>query len=537
MAPNKPTNKLLIKQQNKTITFSDNAIHKWKPRKPRERRGFPRTVITKGLKIVSRKNINEKCWELTYFLNGKKLTMSLGDFVFGERGTEYITSELLDLIGKHKDKRRNHWLTDPKATYEEQDEELFEKLNAIAEDVPIFTSLNDVIEQLCISGFPKVKIKDETLSAVSIRTHINFLIGSNERTKHLSYTEDSNGNGKIFFKPGGPQSFPELFQKYPHGVGIKKSKTGEISLYDTPTGVRPIREITNVVVDQYLRSKERSQGQQENILLALQCLWTFACKENVFGEDVPNNPTSRRDKRIFIMKSRDSKAPGRAYNDKIFKRTDIPIIIKALTSEAIQKEYPFQADALNMALVSGRREIETEKLRWSHKTKDSEGNPILLMPGAITKVRRPAIINITSSVQLILDRLKAKLEGPYKAYRLVPYLFPTTRINKVLLSENTYLNSDHTRIKNWDSCWRAVEELTGIKGSPKMFRKTKATYDEEVLVKRFGKKEGQQNAIILSDHEDTATAEKHYWKISDNKRKELAEISDKLFAVPYVVNS
>ena len=171
-------------------------------------------------------------------------------------------------------------------------------------------------------------------------------------------------------------------------------------------------------------------------------------------------------------------------------------------------------------------------------TEDSEGNPIILMPGGIVKVRgKRAIINITPSVQIVLDRLKKKIEGPYKAYRMVPYLFPTTRINKVLLSEQTYLNSDHTRIKNWDSCWTAVEKLTGIKGSPKMFRKTKSTYDEEDFAKRFGKKKGQEHAIVLSDHEDISTAKKSYWKVSDSKRKELAEISDKIFFLPRVVNS
>jgi len=270
--------------------------------------------------------------------------------------------------------------------------------------------------------------------------------------------------------------------------------------------------------------------------LALQCLWTFACKENVFGEDVPNNPTSRRDKRIFIMKSRDSKAPGRAYNDMIFKRTDIPILIKAF--EQLSDKYPFYSEALNLACVTGRREPETLKLRWSHITEDSEGNPIILMPGSITKVRgKEARINITHSVQLVLDRLKKKIEGPYKGYRLVPYLFPTLRINKVLLSEHTYLNGDQTRIKNWDGCWRAVEKLTGIKGSPKMFRKTKSTYDEEDFVKRYGKKKGQESAIVLSDHEQITTAKKHYWKVSDSKRKELADISDKLFTFPRVVKA
>ena len=70
-----------------------------------------------------------------------------------------------------------------------------------------------------------------------------------------------------------------------------------------------------------------------------------------------------------------------------------------------------------------------------------------------------------------------------------------------------------------------------------MFRKTKSTYDEEDFVKRYGKKEGQENAIILSDRDQIGTAQKHYWKISDSRRKELAEISDKLFTFPRVVNN
>jgi len=533
--------KPLAKPQRKTLPFLDTSIENWKPKRARERRGFPQSNTTKGLKVVANRNLKGKYWELTYHLNNKQLSLSLGPFVPEVRGTEAITKEMLLLISVHKDIRRTHWLTDPKKTIEIRDQRLIDeakhKEDKLQKEKALKNSLvlvNNVIEMQCIAGFPKAKVKDEFLSKYSIRTHVNNYIGSNERTKHLYYTEDSEGNGKINFKPGGPQSFPELFKKYPSGVGIKKSPTGEVSLYDTPTGRRPITEITNVVVDHYLRSKERSQGQQENILLSLQCFWTYACKMNVFGENVPNNPTSRRDNRIIIMKSRKSQYPGRAYNNKIFKKAQIPILIKAL--EKLSDKYPFYSEALNLGLVSGRRETEVLKLRWEHIKKDSEGNPIILMPGGITKVRgKEAIINITPSVQLILDRLKKHLEGPYKAYRFVPYLFPTTRINKVLLTERTYLHSDQTRIKNWDGCWRAVEKETGIKGSPKMFRKTKSTYDEEEFVKRFGKNKGQENAIIISDHEQKSTAEKHYWKISDEKRKELADISDKIFTFPRAV--
>ena len=51
--------KPLTKQQRKTIPFKDNSIENWKPKKPRERRGFPKSTTTNRLKTVSR-------WKLWY---------------------------------------------------------------------------------------------------------------------------------------------------------------------------------------------------------------------------------------------------------------------------------------------------------------------------------------------------------------------------------------------------------------------------------------------------------------------------------------
>ena len=119
--------KPLIKQQRKTIPFTDNSIENWKPKKPRERRSFPKSTTTNGLKIVSRKIPKDKYWELTYHLNRKPLLLSLGPFIPEVRGTEYITKEMLVLIGKHKDMRRTHWLTDPKNTYKERDEAILKE--------------------------------------------------------------------------------------------------------------------------------------------------------------------------------------------------------------------------------------------------------------------------------------------------------------------------------------------------------------------------------------------------------------------------
>ena len=78
--------KPLIKQQRKTIPFTDNSIENWKPKKPREQRAFPRTNTTNGIKILARKNLKDKYWKLEYYLNKKRLSLSLGPFIPGVRG-------------------------------------------------------------------------------------------------------------------------------------------------------------------------------------------------------------------------------------------------------------------------------------------------------------------------------------------------------------------------------------------------------------------------------------------------------------------
>ena len=66
--------KLSNKRSTKTIHFTDHSIEKFKPtiKTKRVKVGFPRNSITNGVKIVYWKNIQEKYWELTYFLKKKK---------------------------------------------------------------------------------------------------------------------------------------------------------------------------------------------------------------------------------------------------------------------------------------------------------------------------------------------------------------------------------------------------------------------------------------------------------------------------------
>ena len=161
-------------------------------------------------------------------------------------------------------------------------------------------------------------------------------------------------------------------------------------------------------------------------------------------------------------------------------------------------------------------------------TEDEDGNPIIRMPGSITKARREAVVDITDTVKKVLDRLKVLREGEYKRFFAVPWLFPTLRTNRVKLSEAEYLHSNHTRIKNLQGCWWAIEKETGIKGSPKLFRKTFYTYG--------GDQVGDDDMIILSDHKDKQIALEHYKKFTNAKRKRLADKVAKIFTFPRAVN-
>ena len=81
---------------------------------------------------------------------------------------------MLDLIGKHKDLRRTHWLTDPKKTIKEKDQKVVVEAQQKEDEIKrkedikrSNVSINSVTESLCVAGFPKVKIKDEFLSKTS----------------------------------------------------------------------------------------------------------------------------------------------------------------------------------------------------------------------------------------------------------------------------------------------------------------------------------------------------------------------------------
>ena len=104
-------------------------------------------------------------------------------------------------------------------------------------------TVKECIERLCKAGLPKIK-KEGLLAGSSIRDYCLHLIGKNKRTKHLEYDDDNFGNGIVTFRAckiyntNKPQSWDDLFSKFPPGHGCLKKINGKeltgVSMYDHP---------------------------------------------------------------------------------------------------------------------------------------------------------------------------------------------------------------------------------------------------------------------------------------------------------------
>ena len=91
--------------------------------------------------------------------------------------------------------------------------------------------------------------------------------------------------------------------------GPMKNSKEEISVYDTNNiGPSIIDHLTKGVIAKYLECRERPPGTKENLLDALQCLYSYAeNKLKCFGYKTPPvNPTHN----IEILKSDESKYKG-----------------------------------------------------------------------------------------------------------------------------------------------------------------------------------------------------------------------------------
>ena len=466
----------------------------------------------KGLKLRQNRKSLKKFFVLQFWYESKADYLSIGEFKPGVFGVNECEEKIFEIHKEHTNSK-GLWIKNPRSTLQQQDSKIREEN---IRDQEMLT-INQVIERMCKANFPSAR-SDRRLSATSIRDHIKFLIGYNWRSQHLVYSEDHTGSGLVAFKhhekkrTKRPEDWDDLFKKFPAGHGIIKApnhlnKNDERSVYDSAIGQTFIDDLTTRKLKIFINSTEKSWGQQDKLKEAFRTLWAFANTRDLFSKDIPENPVNK----LKLIKPTLKQSPGTRYNNQRFTDEELKTIYTTLISLA--DKYPFQSEALLFMLVTGRRAEETLKIRRSNITKDKTR---IILPAGITKARNEEIIYITDPISVVLDMLDKKLQSTYQKYRFVDWLFPTTRINSKKLHSDKYVRSDQCRTRELRGCWKALRDLTGIQGAPKMLRKTYSSIAKLTLGT-------SSKAIQLTGHNQESTLEQYYDKHSPEQVREYAE--------------
>ena len=474
----------------------------------------------KGLKLNYYREKKTKYFMLSYWLNKKSLTLSCGLFRKDVYGVEEVT-EYLKPIVKACTNERGHWVTDPKQwlidEFIKKEKKEAEEIKRQEEENKLKQTINKMIEMVCADNFPKVKEKGN-LSQNNLRVNCLFFLGYNERTKHLIFTEDNNGNGLIKFKegPNAPQNFTELFKMYPPGTGIieydpQLNRNGERSLYDSPLGLTPILELLPGDVEYYLNKKDRSKGYKDNLLDAFSHLWSYARqhKDRPLGRTPPLNPCRKRDGGITIKKEQTSKYKGAYLNDLSFTKDDIKRIKKKLW-EGVSR-FTFRALALLLIMYSGKRETETLKIK---KSDISYGKGEIKL--RLTKTRKPEIVDFNSDIVKVLNKIEELKKENSTKYRFVQWLFPSPRINSKKLHSDEDYRLHQTRLKRLDTCMAWLKKELNIPGSMKTFRKA---FDTNAI--HEGGLNTEETSAVSGQSKETI--DRNYNKPGREIRKKLAK--------------
>ena len=382
-----------------------------------------------GLNLLYSPKTQKKKFYLKYKYKRRSLWLNLNEFIYGHYGTLEVSEELLDLYKKYYDKKLGYWKHDPSEQLITQRElELSQEL-----------SVREVIQRLVEAQFPR-KTKLGRLAKVSQRTYARFLMGYNKRFDQLIFDEDEKGCGTIKLKNG--LDWKSFWDKFPPENKDPKNNDKEVSIYDTNNiGPSIVDHLTKGVIAKYLECRERSPGTKENILDALQCLYSYAeNKLKCFGDKPPPvNPTQN----IEILKGDESRYKGSKWNEISFDDDQISQVDKGLVK--LVRKRPFQSEGLMLYACTDFRPEELLKLKKS----DLKDGYILFRKetkkGRSKGKVEDTKVYYTDEIIRALDRLHRQYRRrEHQKYRFIPWLIPSDRIDWGN-PDNKYRQSNKTR--------------------------------------------------------------------------------------------
>ena len=513
------------------LRFTDYSINKFKPDYKNAKNKYYPIIDSgiKGLKLLCVKSSGNKFLTQQYWFNGKSDYWTVGQFRKDIFGIKECRTKVVAIMEDHTDDN-GLWIKSPKITAKQKKQRISK---AELENRQMIT-ITTAIERFCKAGFPKMK-REGTLCGKEIMNASLHLIGKNKRTAHMEHDDDVYGNGHITFKAckqfntKKPESWDDLFEKFPSGHGILTEKNGKkligVSMYDHPVFSKYlIEELTPGLINSYLDEHSPSWGTKRKMIYALQCVWHNSKK--YMGPNKPLDPTTKEAlevKTCGVSKSKNSK-----YNKKKNSQYNMEVMWAAFQQINLEKKHPFQAECYMLEMASGKHHTELSKLKKADVFPPGNFNNqygidnIIVLPSGTIKGREENYITITKPVQIVLNMIENLYKRPeLMQYKFIPWLFPTTRSSSKswLIDgqiDQTIINSKKTRIRDTRECWKTMCEMTGIIGSvPRLFRKDFGSKSVATLG-------SSSTAIKLTGHTKTSTLDKHYDIHDKDQIKEYA---------------
>ena len=500
---------------HQTIEFEDKAIKELKIISSKKRwrlnvrfKSLPSYL--RGLYLRYTPKTQLKKFYLQYKYRGKVILLPLGEFIPDYYGVIQVSKEVMRLHEKYYVDGK--WKHNPKEQLITQKE-----LEGSQE-----LSMREVIQRIVQAEFPR-KSKIGKIAMSSQKTYARFLMGYHERFDQLIFDENEKNQGTIKLKDG--LTWKSFWAKYPPENKDPKNSEEDVSVYDTNNiGPVVIDYLTKGIVSKYLECKPRNPGTKENILDALQCLYSYAEKRlKCFGDKPPAvNPTHD----IEILKDDETHTKASLWNEVAFDDTQIPQVDRAIIKTVRRK--PFQSEAL---LLLGCTQIRPEEL-LKFKKSDLKDKYILFRKETKKERSQGTVkdtkIYYTDEIIRALDRLHRQYKRKcHQRYRFIPWLIPSDRIN---WGDPSKFKDNKTRRKNLSGAWREVRKHLKIGGSIKTLRKTYFTQKVKVEMSQGGLSEEEAiEKISKTSHKSPKMIKHKYNKPTESvKIKRAQKLSEVL---------
>jgi integrase len=474
-----------------------------------------RDTHQKGLKLkIAKGRVGEKHTKKTFYIqfwfNNKPHRHLCG--VFSQSfGVKECNDYLIELHKDHTDPKTGFWIKNPIETARDN------KRIVPKEDssIPQGKTINEVIESYCGAdeeeghrGFLK-DIKQGYKTSKSAKNIFRGLAGYSKRQSLVTFEDDESGYCVRKFTPNkhlrvvAPQSWKDLFRKYPPGHGMltkdreyynrRKKQTYMIpasknkSIYDSSLGKSLIEKLTPGDVEAWCKDLTSMEVKKEYVKL-FTSLWFWARKRGWLGTNPGLCPITLET--VYVKKEIRKES---VYTDTAISLDELNVFFDC--SEELSHQFPFKAELHQLMAVTGIRKAEALKLKKSF-VDFKEG--VINLPKGINKQRfKNQIVPITPEVEIVLRNILDMGKRPgldFYKMKDFPWLFATRRWSAEKYFNKDFRLSIKTRLGGDENYIPALRELMrhrlkdpGLIYAPKVLRKTFVTLSRQQLDGRSDK--------------------------------------------------